>query len=138
MNRADFKKLSALRLKEARFLLKAGLYDGAYYLAGYAVECAIKACICKRTKRFDFPDKDLANKVWTHDLKALLAAAGLADELASASKSNKGLSENWTIVKDWKEARRYDMNMSRSVANDFYSACTRKPAGVVSWLRARW
>jgi hypothetical protein len=27
-------------MKEARALLKLGLYDGAYYLAGYAVECA--------------------------------------------------------------------------------------------------
>jgi HEPN domain-containing protein len=32
-------------------LLEAGLYAGAYYLAGYAVECALKACIAKKTAR---------------------------------------------------------------------------------------
>jgi len=38
-------------------LLRLGLFDGAYYLAGYAVECALKACIAKGTQRFEFPDK---------------------------------------------------------------------------------
>jgi len=37
--------------------MQAGFFDGAYYLAGYAVECAIKACIAKGTRRYEFPDK---------------------------------------------------------------------------------
>jgi hypothetical protein len=49
MNRAEFQKLSDLRLHESKALLTAGLPQGAYYLAGYAVECALKACIAKRT-----------------------------------------------------------------------------------------
>ena len=38
MNRKDFQELSRIRLKEAKALLDLGLWDGAYYLAGYAVE----------------------------------------------------------------------------------------------------
>jgi len=39
VDRRDLQELSKVRLKEARALLDFGLYDGAYYLAGYAVEC---------------------------------------------------------------------------------------------------
>ena len=49
VDRKDLQELSKVRLKEATALLKLGLFDGAYYLAGYAVECALKACIAKGT-----------------------------------------------------------------------------------------
>ena len=52
-------------------LLKAGHFSGAYYLAGYSVECALKACIAKQTARYDFPDKSKANDSFVHDLKKL-------------------------------------------------------------------
>jgi hypothetical protein len=47
MNRNDFQKISRLRVKEAKALLDNGYPAGAYYLMGYAVECALKACIAK-------------------------------------------------------------------------------------------
>lgn len=59
-------------MKEAKALLTLGLNDGAYYLAGYAVECALKACIAKQTQRFEFPDKDKVTKGWTHKLNELV------------------------------------------------------------------
>jgi HEPN domain-containing protein len=43
LNRRDFQELALVRLNEAKVLLDAGHFDGAYYLAGYAVECALKA-----------------------------------------------------------------------------------------------
>jgi HEPN domain-containing protein len=57
VDRKGLQELSNVRLKEAKALLKVGMADGAYYLAGYAVECALKACIAKETRRYDFPDK---------------------------------------------------------------------------------
>jgi HEPN domain-containing protein len=47
ISRADFQQLADVRLKEAKALLDLGMWDGAYYLAGYAVEVALKACIIK-------------------------------------------------------------------------------------------
>jgi HEPN domain-containing protein len=44
MNRDDFQQLADVRIAEAAVLLAQGNYDGAYYLAGYAVECGLKAC----------------------------------------------------------------------------------------------
>ena len=55
MDRKDLRALSRVRLSGARALLKARLPDGAYYLAGYPVECALKACIAKETQRYEFP-----------------------------------------------------------------------------------
>jgi len=49
MNRNDFQQLADVRIDEAVVLLDQGKYDGAYYLAGYAVECSLKACIAKLT-----------------------------------------------------------------------------------------
>jgi HEPN domain-containing protein len=57
INRKGLQDLSKLRLNEAEALLRSNHPDGAYYLAGYAVECALKACISKRTQRYDFPDR---------------------------------------------------------------------------------
>lgn len=74
--------LSAVRLKEAKALLNAGLPDGAYYLAGYAVECALKAWIAKSTLRYDFPDKQRATKSYPHNLTQLVLAAKLDSELS--------------------------------------------------------
>jgi hypothetical protein len=81
MDRKDLRALSRVRLSEARALLKAGLPDGAYYLAGYAVECALKACIAKETQRYEFPEKKRVNASYTHNLEELVRVAELQDGL---------------------------------------------------------
>src|SRR5271157_3191242 len=77
VDRKDLQELSKGRLKEARALLKLGLFDGAYYLAGYAVECALKACIAKGTGRGEFPDKKKVDSSHSHNLRDLIKVAGL-------------------------------------------------------------
>jgi len=76
--RKDFKALANLRVEEAGVLLANGKFHGAYYLAGYAVECALKACIAKRTKRFEFPAKpEHVHRLYTHKLMELMKLADL-------------------------------------------------------------
>ena len=72
MDRKDLQELSRVRPKEATALLQLELFDGAYYLAGYAVECALKACIAKGTQRFEFPDKTKVDSCHSHKLLQLL------------------------------------------------------------------
>ncbi len=72
MNRAELQRLANERIQDARALLAARRWSAAYYLAGYAVECALKACIAKLMKAEDFPDKSFAEKCWTHDLDRLV------------------------------------------------------------------
>lgn len=76
VNRSDLHQLVRIRLAEARLLLQAARYEGAYYLSGYAVECALKACIAKQVKKFDFPDKRLALDSHSHNLEQLLGVSG--------------------------------------------------------------
>src|SRR5512142_1657853 len=104
MNRATFQRISELRRKEALALLTAGHYPGAYYLVGYALECALKACVAKQVRRYDFPDKKLADKVFTHDLEVLMKLSGLAPDVEKEMKINKSFALNWAIVKDWSES----------------------------------
>ena len=61
-SRADFEKLMVLRMGEAKFLIDEKQdWDGAYYLAGYAVEFALKIRIITRLMKSDsFPDRKLA------------------------------------------------------------------------------
>nr|WP_232251424.1 hypothetical protein [Oscillatoria acuminata] len=45
-----------MRLKELEVLLNHRQYSGAYYLSVYVIECALKACITRKTRKFDYPD----------------------------------------------------------------------------------
>ena len=138
MNRRDFQKLSQERLKDAQVLLQEQRYSGAYYLCGYVVECALKACIAKKTKEFDFPpDRKSVESIYTHDFEKLVGAAELKVKLDKESKSNKDLERNWAIVKDWKEAGRYEEHDVKKV-KDFYEAIADNKHGVLKWLRLYW
>lgn len=138
MNREQLQKLSRLRLREARVLLQRGHFEGAYYLLGYAIECALKAAIAKQVHKYDFPDKKTVNDSYSHDLEKLLGVAGLRDNLKKDMKSSRVLSVNWATVKDWSEEARYRHSISEKTARDFYSACTSRKHGVLSWLRSSW
>ena len=93
MNRESLQQISRIRTQEANALLDAGCYPGAYYLIGYAVECALKACVARQVKRFDFPDKFLANKVFTHNLEKLVGLAGLGSDFMNDMKPGSKLNE---------------------------------------------
>jgi hypothetical protein len=138
MNRQELHELSKIRRKEAASLLRAKHYSGAYYLLGYSVECALKACIAKQTKKHDFPDKDLANKAYVHDLEKLIKLAGLEGDLDRDIKKNKIFEKNWGTVKDWSEEARYKTNIPPSFAIDLYSACTSRTSGILSWIKTKW
>ena len=139
MNRNDFQKISRLRVKEARVLLDNGYPAGAYYLMGYAVECALKACIAKQTKRYDFPPKPSSvSAIYKHDLKELVSHAELKDELENEIEANPIFEDYWNIVEDWSEQFRYSDSISMSKSRDLYKACTAQKNGVLSWLKKWW
>lgn len=71
-----YKALAKMRLEDARILLGKQRNHGAFYLAGYAVECALKWAITVRMEKINLPP-DLE----VHDLGKLIAAAGLVPHL---------------------------------------------------------
>ena len=71
---------------------------GAYYLAGYAVECGLKACIAKQTLRFEFPDKKNVDASHSHDLKALVRIANLEPARVEQAKTDPKFRVYWDIA----------------------------------------
>ena len=138
MNRQELQQLSRLRARDAKAILTAGNFAGAYYIAGYSIECAIKAAIAKQTKRHDFPNKRIAQDSVSHDLKQLLQTAGLWATFEAATRANPDLALNWAVAKDWSEGSRYILTTSQQQATDLYSACTAKTHGLLSWLKTFW
>ena len=108
--RRDFQRLTGLRAREAIALARSRNQQGAYYLAGFAVECALKACIAKKTRRHDFPaDARHAGRVYSHDLTDLLKLADLDDQLDKDIRGNPRLAANWSVVKAWRIGCRYEL-----------------------------
>ncbi|MGZ8190502.1 MAG: DNA-binding protein [Methylococcaceae bacterium] len=135
MNKAELENLVAIRIKEADILLTAGCYQGAYNLAGYTLECALKACIARQVKEFDFPDKKLANDCYTHKLVDLVITAGLKQKLTEQEKRNKEFKLNWAVVVEWSEESRYQCAITKQEAHDLFIAITDNESGVLPWLK---
>lgn len=129
--------LAKVRLQDAAVLSQAGRFDGAYYLFGLAVECALKACICRKTRRYDFPDRDLAQKSHQHELSKLVEAAGLAAPLDAMMRVDAQFTANWLIVKDWSIQSRYDTR-GQSKAEALDKAISDRRHGVMRWIRQHW
>ena len=137
MNRKDFQELSRIRLGEARALLRLGHFDGAFYLAGYSVECALKACIAKATRRHDFPDKKRAERSYTHSLPDLLRAADLELSRTTRADADRQFKDNWEVVLRWSEQSRY-LRKSADEAKALIAAIEERHYGVMTWIRLHW
>lgn len=137
MNRADLQNLSLVRRDEALLLFEAGFYSGAFYLSGYAVECALKASIASATRQYDFPEKSRWDKAYTHDLNTLVRVAGIEPELRSARAGDPLFEANWKVVsEEWSEGTRYAVWSERE-ARDMLSAITGQ-SGVLEWIIRLW
>ena len=137
MNRRDLQKITHIRLSESKALLDRRLYSGSYYLCGYAIECGLKACLAKQTKRHDFPNKKLANDCYTHNLNTVVGVAGLQAALSAEMVRDPAFSVNWAIVKDWNPESRYSIQTA-ALAKGLYKAATDSRHGVMRWLELHW
>ena len=137
MNRADFQALAFLRVDDATALLAAGQWSAAYYFIGYAVECALKACIAKRTNQYDFPDKERANKSHTHRIEELVVQADLLIDRKADSAANPIRRLYWQTVEAWNEGSRY-LTWSEQNARNLYDAINDPMKGVLTWIMAHW
>lgn len=138
MLRTDLQALARTRLSEARLLLRGGHASGAYYLIGMSVECAIKACIAKKTPRYQFPDKKFAAQCYEHNLEKLIGVAGLEAARTAERGVDATFDINWSLLKDWDNESRYDSSTTIKQARDLYAAVASPKHGVLRWLRQYW
>ena len=139
MKRNDVQNLAQIRIDEAEALIAAGLYSGAFYLAGYAVEFGLKACISKQTRQYDFPDKSRANESYSHSLKQLSKVAELNQQQIDAEeKTNPGFAANWGHTAGrWSEETRYQQ-WSEIETKQLFKAISDPTNGVLQWVKKHW
>ncbi len=138
LDHKTFKYLSYLRIKEAKVLFKYKQYCGAYYLLGYSMELALKACYCKGVKAGTFPIKEAVAKLYSHNLENLLDVSGLKLEHSNEQKKYPKFSANWLVVKDWSETSRYDKDIKKKDVESLMKAITDGKSGVFNWVKKLW
>ena len=112
--------------------------DGAYYLTGLAVECAIKACLARAVREHDYPDKKFVNGMYQHNLQNLVSLdAALLAALQADINNDPKLEANWKTVKDWDDEKRYDI-VDEKEARGIYEATSEAVSGVMAWIRGKW
>jgi hypothetical protein len=139
LNRTELQELAKHRLIDAEALIAASRWSGAYYLAGYAIECASKAAVLRYVELTGiiFEDKKFAEKCWTHDIEVLVKMADLEKTRGDAIQTNAELGTNWLIAKDWNELSRY-RNSTRNQAQAMYKAVSDPTNGVLQWIKLHW
>lgn len=138
MNRVDLQQLAEARVQDTEALLSAGRWPAAYYLLGYAIECALKACAARQFREHEVPDKATVNNFYTHKLDLLLNISGAKAALETRTVSDPAFLINWNRVRDWSEASRYDPLTSEATARGLYEAVTDPDFGVMPWLKTFW
>jgi HEPN domain-containing protein len=142
VNRAELQRIATERIRDATVLLAGSQWSAAYYLIGYAIECALKSCILRHLEETGvlFKDRTYLKKLgecWTHDFDKLLDLAGLSKEQRRTAGANPSLLGFWGVVKDWAESSRYEQK-TEIEARRLYEAITHDPDGVLAWIRRHW
>ncbi len=143
MNQAELQLQAEERIKDASALIKEQRWSFAYYVAGYAVECALKSAVLQRMTLTGsvFKDKKFAEKCFTHKFEDLVDLAGLRNELharfAVSTAANDGFVANWGVACAWTESSRYEFK-AESEARALYNTITDATAGVLPWIKNYW
>ncbi len=97
--------IARARVRDAQALLRARRFDGVFYLAGYAIEVALKARICRTLRWSGFPETSSEfnglQSLRTHDLEILLRFSGVEGRV-----KGRFLAE-WSAVLAWNPGKRY-------------------------------
>ncbi len=144
MTRTEYQQIATLRLDEAELLLTQGKYNGCCYLAGYVLELALKAAICKAMDNEDFFDilkNETLRAFKIHNLKELIILAGLSRKYNNLKVVNPILYDNWLVIFDeirWSEQLRYQMVMTQNNAENMILAINEPKNGILEWIKNYW
>jgi hypothetical protein len=100
----------------------------------------LKACIAKKTRLYEFPDKKRTEASYTHDLEKLILAAelkSLKSQLQAEVDGNRAFASFWGTVKDWSEQSRYG-TYTQQEAQLLYEAVHDPVNGVFQWIQQYW
>jgi hypothetical protein len=136
MSRKELQGLAILKKEDARLLFEYCRYCNAYYLYGYAVEIALKACISKQFCAETIPDKKTVQQIYTHKITDLVVLAGLKKQLAD-QRENDAFDSHWQEIELWSEESRYVfIDPVRSHA--MHQAVQDEENGAFQWITKHW
>jgi hypothetical protein len=118
---------------DARVLVDAQRFAGAYHAGGLALECMLKAKIAKSIQAEEFPDKKLAEKAWGHEPAVLLKLGDLDRFMGQADLQ---VQTNWATAKDWTIDSRYTSKVNPVTVAAFLDALDDPKDGILPWLRS--
>lgn len=137
LKREDLQANAQAKLDDAIILLQHRRFSNAYYLAGYAVEIGLKACIAAQISAETIPDKAFIKRILDHDFMALVGLAGLAKALKDQEDQDDVFGANWALVCEWSPDSRYESSDPTS-AQTIVSAINDPNSGVFSWIKTLW
>jgi hypothetical protein len=137
ITRKDLRALAEAKLEDARLLFQNKRVSNAYYLAGYAVELGLKACIATQVNAETIPDKVFLKKVLNHEFSTLIGLAGLLTALQEAQDKDPAFAANWAIVSEWSPDARYE-SKDTMLVQLFLTAMSDPKSGVFQWIKLYW
>jgi hypothetical protein len=143
VNQAQLRQLAEDRILDAAALIGGGRWSYGYYVAGYAVECALKSCLLARMIHtgWVFKEKVKIDECLTHEFDKLTQIAGmwdlLNDKLRESAAAGGEFVANWQTVGIWEVTSRY-ATKTESEARALYAAITDNPHGILLWIKNYW
>jgi HEPN domain-containing protein len=133
----DLKSISECKLADAVFLLNHGRWSNSYYLAGYCVEIALKACVAKQIVGQVVPLRSIVDGFHSHDFRRLAGLAGLMASLKHKESEDNAFASYWALAQQWEPSSRYESTDKLS-AQYMIHALTEQKSGVYQWIRTQW
>lgn len=133
----QLQQLAEAKIADASLLFDHGRWGNAYYLSGYAVELALKACAARQFIGNSLPDKALVNRLYSHKPSDLIGTAGLGADLKEQQDKDGDFAAYWGIVAQWSPDARYEV-MDKSNAHYLLVAITEPDHGVLPWIKMYW
>lgn len=123
----DLRLVAEQRIAEARVLLDAGRFSGAFYLAGYGVELGLKAVLTRDLGSHVLPHKRDIEAAHTHELRALAKQASLEPAADDAVRTA------WNVLVNWAPDSRYRLH-AEARAREMVESAEK----VLEWLKPLW
>ncbi|MEK7256060.1 MAG: hypothetical protein AAB316_15010 [Bacteroidota bacterium] len=140
VTRQEFKTISTLRIREAEVLFQSKYYDGACYLAGYSLETALKAAVCRNMNADNFfslikAESQRAFRI--HNLEELVLLAGFNQRMITLRQNNPPLLNDWSFIVSaikWSEQLRYEFGKTQSETIRMIEATKN----ILQWIKKYW
>lgn len=137
LKRSDLRAIAQAKVDDAIFLLQHRRFSNAYYLAGYAIEIGLKACIAAQISAETIPDRAFVNRIFNHEYSVLIGLAGLKTQLNEQQDRDPRFAANWALASEWSPETRYEAKDAMT-AQLMVGAVADDNAGILPWIKAYW